>query len=384
MSPMATKKDYYEVLGVAKGAAPEDVKRAYRKAAAANHPDRNPGDDAAIERFKEAAEAYDVLGDEQKRALYDRYGHEAFARAGARQPGFNDVGDVFSAFGDLFEGFFGNTGSRAGGGQRASRGESLKCSIQLDLREAAFGVTRSVEIERDELCSTCDSSGAKAGSSAERCSYCAGRGQIVQAQGFFRVQTTCPACRGAGEVIRDKCPKCSGSGREAKVARIEVKVPPGVDNGMQLCVRGEGEPGDRGGPRGDLYCDIHVADHPLFKRQGHDLVCAVPLSYPQAALGTELEIPLLDGRHQLTISAGTQPGEIIRLRGKGMPDPHSRRKGDLLIQIHMEVPKKLTQRQEELLRELSELERTNVSAHQKSFLEKIKDYFASGESVGKE
>lgn len=383
MSPMATQKDYYEILGVAKGAAPEDIKRAYRKAAAANHPDRNPGNDEAIERFKEAAEAFDVLGDDQKRALYDRYGHEAFARSGARQPGFNDVSDVFSAFGDLFEGFFGNATSR-GGSRRASRGESLRCGIELDLREAAFGVTRTVEIERDELCSTCDGSGAKPGSSAERCSYCAGRGQIVQAQGFFRVQTTCPACRGAGEVIREKCPKCSGSGREAKVARLEVKVPPGVDNGMQLCLRGEGEPGDHGGPRGDLYCDIHVAEHPLFKRQGHDLVCAVPLSFPQAALGTELEIPLLDGRHQLAIPAGTQPGEIIRLRGKGMPDPHSRRKGDLLIQIHMEVPKKLNQRQEELLRELSELEKKNVSAHQKSFLEKIKDYFASGESEGKE
>jgi molecular chaperone DnaJ len=380
---MATQKDYYEILGVAKGAAPEDIKRAYRKAAATNHPDRNPGDEAAIERFKEAAEAFDVLGDAQKRALYDRYGHEAFARAGGRQPGFNDVNDVFSAFGDLFEGFFGNAAAR-GGARRASRGESLRCGIELDLREAAFGVTRTVEIERDELCPTCDGNGAKPGSSAERCSYCAGRGQIVQAQGFFRVQTTCPACRGAGDVIREKCPKCSGSGREAKLVRLEVKVPPGVDNGMQLCLRGEGEPGDRGGPRGDLYCDIHVAEHSLFKRQGHDLICAVPLSFPQAALGTELEIPLLDGRHQLQIAAGTQPGEVIRLRGKGMPDPHSRRKGDLLIQIHMEVPKKLNQRQEELLRELSELEKKNVSAHQKSFLEKIKDYFAADESDGKE
>jgi molecular chaperone DnaJ len=379
---MATQKDYYEILGVAKGAAPDDIKRAYRKAAAANHPDRNPGDEAAVERFKEAAEAFDVLGDAQKRALYDRYGHEAFARSGARQPGFNDVNDVFSAFGDLFEGFFGNaTGSR--GGRRASRGESLRCGIQLNLREAAFGVTRVVEIERDELCSACDGSGAKPGSSAERCSYCAGRGQIVQAQGFFRVQTTCPACRGAGDVIRDKCSKCSGSGREAKVARLEVKVPPGVDNGMQLCLRGEGEPGDRGGPRGDLYCDIHVAEHPLFKRQGQDLVCAVPLSFPQAALGTTLEIPLLAGRHQLSIPAGIQPGEIIRLRGKGMPDPHTRRMGDLLIQVHMEVPRKLNPRQEELLRELSELEQKNVSPHQKSFLEKIKDYFASDESDGK-
>lgn len=383
MSPMATQKDYYEILGVAKGAAPEDIKRAYRKAAAANHPDRNPGNDEAIERFKAAAEAFDVLGDEQKRALYDQYGHDAFTRSGGRQPGFDDLGDVFaSAVSELFG--FGRNATARGGGRRATRGESLRCSIQLELREAAFGVTRTVEVRRNELCPTCDGSGAKPGSSADRCSYCAGHGQVVQSQGFFRVQTTCPACRGAGEVIRDKCPKCSGSGREAKVVRVEVKVPPGVDNGMQLCSRGDGEPGDHGGPRGDLFCDIHVAEHPLFKRHGHDLVCAVPLSYPQAALGTELEIPLLAGRHQLVVPAGTQPGEIIRLRGKGMPDPQSRHKGDLLIQIQVEVPKKLNPRQEELLRELSDLEQKNVSAHQKSFLQKIKDYFASDESEGKE
>jgi molecular chaperone DnaJ len=374
---MATKRDYYEILGVARDAPPEEVKRAYRKAAGANHPDRNPGDEAAVERFKEAAEAFDVLGDIDKRALYDRYGHDAFARAGGRQPGFNDVGDIFSAFGDLFEGFFGPQAGGRGGGRRASRGESLRCSIELDLREAAFGCTRIVEIERSELCSTCDGSRAKPGSSAEKCTYCAGRGQVVQAQGFFRIQTTCPACRGAGEIIRDKCPNCSGSGREDRSVKLEVKVPAGVDNGMQLCLRGEGDPGDHGGPRGDLYCDIHVALHPLFTRQGHDLVCSIPISFPQAALGTEIDVPLLDGKHRLEISPGTQPGETIRLRGKGMPDPHSRRKGDLLVEIHLEVPRKLNERQEELLRELAELEKKNVSAHQKSFLAKLKEYFAS-------
>lgn len=377
---MATKRDYYEVLGVARDAAAEEVKRAYRKAAAANHPDRNPGDEAAVERFKEAAEAFDVLGDTEKRALYDRYGHEAFSRAGGRQAGFNDVSDVFSAFGDLFEGFFGG-GAARGPGRRATRGESLRSTIELELREAAFGCTRTVEIHRDELCATCDGSGAKPGSSAERCAYCSGRGQIVQAQGFFRIQTTCPACRGAGEIVRDKCPQCAGSGREDKLVRIEVKVPPGVDNGMQLCLRGEGEPGDFGGPRGDLYCEIHVAEHSLFARQGHDLVCTIPLSFSQAALGTELDVPLLDGKHRLAVPAGTQPGDIIRLRGKGMPDPHSRRKGDLLIQIHLEVPRKLNARQEELLRELADLEEKNVSAHQKSFLEKLKDYFAASDET---
>ncbi len=385
---MAAQRDYYEILGVAKEAAPEDVKRAYRKAAAANHPDRNPGDDAAIERFKEAAEAYDVLGDAQKRELYDRYGHEAFARAGGRRAGFNDVNDIFGAFGDLFEGFFGGAAAGGGGrgtGRRATRGDSLRYALDLELHEAAFGCTRSIEIARSELCSTCDGSGAKPGSAAEKCSYCAGRGQVVQAQGFFRIQTTCPACRGAGELVRDKCAKCAGSGREDKTVRLDVKVPVGVDNGMQLCVRGEGEPGDHGGPRGDLYCEIRVAEHPLFARQGHDLVCTIPVSFSQAALGTALDVPLLDGKHHLEIPAGTQAGEIIRLRGKGMPDPHSRRKGDLLIQVHLEVPKKLNVRQQELLRELAELDQKNVSAHQKSFLEKLKDYFASSaETKGEE
>src|SRR5262245_35892515 len=212
MSPMATKRDYYEVLGVSRNAAPEEIKRAYRKTAAANHPDRNPGDQAAVERFKEAAEAFDVLGDGHKRELYDRYGHDAFARAGGGQPGFNDINDIFGAFGDMFEGLFGASAGGRARGARPTRGESLRTSIELDLREAAFGCTRTVEIERAELCSTCDGSGAKPGSSPETCSYCAGRGQVVQAQGFFRVQTTCPACRGAGQVIREKCPACAGSG----------------------------------------------------------------------------------------------------------------------------------------------------------------------------
>lgn len=373
---MASKRDFYEVLGVERSSSFEEIKRAYRKSAATNHPDRNPGDEAAIERFKEAAEAYDVLGNAEKKALYDRVGHEAFLRNGARQ-GFNDVNDIMGAFGDLFEGFFG--GSTRSGGRRTNRGDSLRCDIELELREAAFGCTKTVEIERAELCSTCDGSGAKPGSKAERCSYCGGRGQIVQAQGFFRIQTTCPGCRGAGEVIREKCPSCSGSGREHRFVKLDVKVPAGVDNGMQLCLRGEGEPGDQGGPRGDLYCDIHVAEHPFFQRHGHDLVCNVPISFSQAALGTEFDIPLIDGRHLLVIPPGTQAGEVIRLKGMGMPDPHSRRKGDLLVQIHVEIPRKLTPRLEELLRELAEIEQKNVSAHRKSFLEKLKDYFAPSE-----
>lgn len=375
-----TKRCYYEVLGVVKTASADELKKAYRKLASANHPDRNPGDAEAVERFKEAAEAFEILGDDQKRALYDRYGHAGVSgRNGGA--GFNDVNDIFSQFGDLFEGLFGGQG---GGGRRgrAQRGESLRCGVEIDLREAAFGCARTVEIERAELCATCDGSGAKPGSTPERCNYCGGRGQVVQSQGFFRVQTTCPGCRGTGEVIRDKCGKCHGSGREAKKVRLEIKVPPGVDNGMQLCLRGEGEPGPGGGPRGDLYCDIHVAEHPFFKRRGHDLACRVPIQYSQAALGTEFDIPLLQGRHKLVIYPGTQPGEVIRLRGKGMPDPHTQRAGDLLIEIQVDVPRKLNKRQEELLRELAELENSNVSAQHKSFFEKLKEYFSAPEEAG--
>lgn len=381
MPAMATQRDFYEVLGVAKDAAPEDIKKAYRKAAAAHHPDRNPGDAAAVERFKEAAEAFEVLGDADKRAAYDRFGHAGVSgRGGAQQ--FHDVNDIMGAFGDMFEGLFGGQtgGQRRGGQRRAQRGDNLRCTILIDLRDAALGCPRTVEIERHELCATCDGSGAKPGSTPELCNYCGGRGQIVQAQGFFRVQATCPACKGQGRIVRERCVKCGGNGREAKTVRLDVKVPAGVDNGMQLCLRGEGEPGPGGGPRGDLFCEIRVAPHPLFQREGQQLACRIPVTYSQAALGTEIEIPLIDGRHNLKIPAGTQPGEVIRLRGKGMPDPHTGHKGDLHVEIAVEVPRKLNERQEALFRELAELENANVSSQRKSFFEKLKDYFVPGDN----
>ena len=348
------------------------------KLALANHPDRNPGDAEAVERFKEAAEAFEVLSNAEKKAIFDRYGHAGLAGRGAGG-GFNDPADIMGAFGDLFEGIFGGQGDR--GRRRAQRGDSLRCTIDIDLGEAAAGCTRTIEIERAELCSTCDGSGARSGSSPERCSYCGGSGQAIQSHGFFRVQTTCVACRGSGKIIRDKCARCFGSGREKKKTKLEVTVPAGVDTGMQLCLRGEGEPGGDGGPRGDLYCDIRVAEHPFFKREGQHLTCRIPINFSQAALGTELEIPLLHGRHKLTIPAGTQPGEVFRLRSKGMPDPHSKRRGDLLIEVQVEVPKKVAGRQEELIRELAELDRANVNSHHKSFFEKLKDYFVPSEEV---
>jgi len=374
---MTTKRDYYEILGVEKSASVEQIKKSYRKLALANHPDRNPGDEQAVERFKEASEAFEVLSSEEKRARYDRFGHAGVSGANGRGGGFHDVEDIFDAFGDLFEGFGGFGGRRQRGGRRGRRGESLAASVTIDLHEAARGCTRTIEIDRRELCDTCDGSGAKPGTTPATCDYCGGQGQVVQSHGFFRVQTTCPSCQGAGTVIRERCGNCNGSGRQMKTSSLEVKIPAGIDNGMQLCLRGEGEPGLHGGGRGDLYLDIKVKPHPLFKRDGRNLLCKMPLTYSQAALGTKLDVPVLEGRHTLQIQPGTQPGHIIRLPGKGMPDPHGRTPGDLLVEIQLEVPAKLSEREEELLRELAELEHKAVSPHRKSFFEQLKDYFTS-------
>jgi molecular chaperone DnaJ len=375
MASMASKRDYYEVLGVAKDASPDQIKKAYKKAAITNHPDRNPGDEAAVVRFKEAAEAFDVLGDANKRGRYDRFGHAGVSGNGGG-PQFSDISDVFDAFGDLFGDSFGEMfGGRARGG-RAQRGSHLRSSISIDLLEAARGCTRTLEIRRHVSCETCHGSGAKPGTKPQTCDYCGGRGRVVHSQGFFRVQTTCPGCQGSGRVIRDRCPDCSGSGLQLFPAKLEVKVPSGVDNGMQLCLRGEGEAGPGGGPAGDLYVDIHVKPHPFFERHERNLSCRVPVSFTQATLGTEVEIPLLDGRQKLTIPKGTQPGELLKLSGLGMPDPHGGRRGDLYVEVQVEVPKHLSDHQEKILRELAELEEVEVTPHRKSFFDKLKDYFA--------
>ncbi len=373
MVSMSSQRCYYEVLGVEKTASGDEIKRAYKKLAARYHPDRNRGDDEAVTLFKEASAAYSVLSDSDKRARYDRYGHAGVSGNGGG--GFSDVGDIFDAFGDIFEGFGMFGGGRGRSRSRASRGPSLKTSLTIDLLDAARGCERTIDLEREELCDTCDGSGAKPGTSPEQCEYCGGHGQVVQSQGFFRVQTTCPACRGVGTMVREKCSDCGGSGRQSETVKLDVRIPAGIDNGMQLCLRGEGEPGTSGGPRGDVYIDIHVREHSLFQRSGLNLTCRIPLTYTQAALGTEMEIPILDGRHQLTIPPGTQPGEVIRLRGFGMPDPHGRGTGDLFVQIQVEVPKKLDDAQEKLLRELADLEHANVSPHRRSFFDKVKEYF---------
>jgi molecular chaperone DnaJ len=379
----STKRDYYEVLGVAKDASPEQIKKAYKKAAIANHPDRNPGDEAAVLRFKEAAEAFDVLSDANKRGRYDRFGHAGVSGNGGG-PQFADISDIFDAFGDLFGDSFGMFGEGRARGARVQRGNHLRTSITIDLLEAARGCSRTVEVRRHETCVTCHGTGAKPGTNPQTCDYCGGRGRVVHSQGFFRVQTTCPGCHGSGRVIREKCPDCSGSGVQLRPAKLEIKVPGGVDNGMQLCLRGEGEAGPGGGPPGDLYVDIHVKPHPFFERHERNLSCRVPISFTQATLGTEVEIPLLDGRQRLAIPKGTQPGELLKLSGKGMPDPHGGRRGDLYVEVQVEVPKHLSELQEKILRDLAKLEEVEVTPHRKSFFDKLKDYFASSDEEGAE
>ncbi len=379
---MAAQRDYYEVLGVAKDASEDEIKRAYRKLAGKYHPDRNPGDDKAINAFKEAAEAYEVLSHEEKRARYDRFGHAGVQGAGGAGPGFGDVGDIFEAFGDIFGDIFGG-GRQQRGGRRARKGDSLKTSLTIDLMEAAVGCGRELEIARHAICDTCNGTGAKPGTAPQTCDYCGGRGQVVQSQGFFRVQTNCPSCRGQGSVIREKCDTCRGGKVKTVHVKLDVKVPAGVDNEMQLCLRGEGDPGENGGPSGDLYVEIRVKRHPLFQRDGRHLVCDVPITFSQAALGAELEIPILTGKHLLNIPAGTQPGEVFRLRGFGMPDPQGGSRGDLMVHVHVEVPKKLTKKHEELLRQLAELDHKHVSAHRKSFFESLTEFFKPHETDGK-
>ncbi len=370
---MSTKRDYYEILGVDRNASQEELKRAYRRMALKYHPDRNPGDPEAERRFKEAAEAYEVLSDPDKRARYDRYGHAGLA--GTQFHEFSTIEDIFEAFGDVFGGgLFGDLfGPRRG--RRARRGRDLRIELELDLVEAVRGTVKTFDVRRPERCGDCSGTGVHGGRRRDACSYCGGSGEIYQAHGFFRIATTCPACRGKGTQVRDPCPRCNGSGRVLTTRTLQVEIPPGVDTGTRIRLRGEGEPGDDGASRGDLYCYINVRDHPLFQRQGCNLICRVPITYSQAALGGEIEVPTLEGSRTVKIERGTQFGDVIRLRRHGIPDPRTGERGDLLVQLYVEVPTKLTQRQEQLLRELAEIEQANVTPERSSFFERLKEYF---------
>lgn len=375
MSAMAIERDYYEVLGIERTASNVEVATAYRKLAVKYHPDKNPGDEDAIERFKEAAEAFEVLSDSNKRARYDRYGHAGLNGQGFGAHHFTDVEDIFSAFGDIFGDLFG------GGRNRPRKGRDVRCDVTLTLHEAAQGVTKTVEFQRQERCDECKGSGAAAGSRREICNYCRGQGRVIQQAGIVRMQTTCPVCHGQGSKIKNPCTSCRGTGQKLKRVVTEVEIPPGVDDEMRVRIAGQGEPSPNGGPPGDCYCFISVLPHPLFERDGQHLVCRVPITYAQAALGTSLEVPTLEGRGELEVPAGTQSGAVFRMGGRGMPDPRRRGLGDLLVQVVIEVPKKLSKEEETLLRDLAELEHKHVAPERKGFFEKLKDYFTPEEEV---
>ncbi|MBA2847692.1 molecular chaperone DnaJ [Thermosulfuriphilus ammonigenes] len=353
---MVHHKDYYQILGVARDASAEEIKKAYRRLALKYHPDRNPGDKEAEERFKEASEAYEVLSDPEKRAIYDRFGHQGLSGQGYKT-GFDDFQDIFSTFSDLFEEFFGFS---SGFGRRESSrprpGADLRYDLSIDLEEAAKGKEIEIEFTRLEACNTCGGTGLRPGGQRAYCPVCQGRGQVVHSEGFFRISSTCPHCRGAGTINADPCPDCAGQGRLRRKRRLTVDIPPGVDTGTRLRIKREGEAGINGGPPGDLYVVIHVRPHKLFERHGDDLFCEVPINFVKAALGGEIFVETLWGKERITIPRGTQPGERLVLRGLGMPRLRGGGKGDLIVQIQVEIPRKLTRRQEELLREFEALE----------------------------
>lgn len=377
----AQQRDFYEVLGVTKTAPVEEIKSAYRKSALKWHPDRNPENKEEAEiRFRECTEAYSVLSDPQKRQIYDTYGHAGLAGAGA-QPDFNAsiFQDFHDIFGDFFgfEDLFGGGGRRRGGRGRVQRGADLRYDMTLTFDEAAAGVNTKIRVPRQEFCETCNGTGAKKGTGIVTCQTCGGRGQLVYQQGFFTINRTCPACQGAGQIVKERCPDCRGQGRVERERTIELRIPPGVDTGTRLRVQGEGEPGPNGGPAGDLYVVLEVKEHAFFERRGADLYCTIPLSVAQASLGTELQVPGLNADERLKIPEGTQSGAVFRVKGKGLPDPHGGGRGDLYYHMRVMTPTKLTKEQRKLLEQLdATLKVDNKPAERGSSLfDKVKDIF---------
>jgi molecular chaperone DnaJ len=372
-----SKRDYYEVLGVSRDASDREIAKAYRKLAVQFHPDSNPGDEEASRNFKEAAEAYEILSDARKRNRYDRFGHAGVDGNGAQ---FGSAEDIFAAFSEVFGGgggVFGDFFGQGGGGRQVRKGADVRVDVTLTLEESARGVSRKLRFDRHHPCETCGASGSRPGSEPVLCQQCGGRGQVLQSAGILRVQTTCPVCRGQGKIIVDPCPDCKGQGQVKRKVELEVAIPAGVDDGMRVRLAGEGEASPNGGPAGDCYVFISVRRHKLFHRDGQNLILEMPISYTQAALGAEIDVPTLEGPDKLVIPRGTQSGEVFKLAGRGMPSPQGRRQGDLLVQTFIETPKKISSEQEELLRQLAELEHKDVLPERKNFLKRLTEYFAA-------
>ncbi|WP_028108611.1 molecular chaperone DnaJ [Ferrimonas futtsuensis] len=371
-----SKRDFYEVLGVARDASERDIKKAYKRLAMKFHPDRNPGDAKAEESFKEVKEAYEILTDSEKRAAYDQFGHAGVDPNRGGGFGGGAGGDFGDIFGDVFGDIFG--GGRRGGRAGPARGNDLRYNMELTLEEAVKGITKEIRIPVLATCDSCHGSGAKSGSSAQTCGTCHGQGQVQMRQGFFAVNQTCPTCRGKGKVIKDPCGKCHGQGRVEKTKTLSVKIPAGVDTGDRIRLSGEGEAGEVGAPAGDLYVQVHVKDHPIFERDGNNLYCEVPISFATAAVGGDIEVPTLDGRVSLKVAAETQTGRMFRLRGKGVKSVRSHAVGDLICKVIIETPVNLTERQKELLRELEQTLSGSSKKHSpkaEGFFDGVKKFF---------
>lgn len=376
-------RDLYEVLGVPRNASEAEIKRAFRELTKRHHPDRNPGDPNAEARFREIRDAYEILSNPQKREAYDRYGEAVFqtGTSGAQPGGMDPFEDFFGGFGglgDIFEGVFGSRRSRGPNGGR--RGEDLRYDLEIDLTDVAKGAERQVRYERHAACEPCSGTGCAPGTRPEVCPQCRGTGQMRTSQGFFTLSRPCNRCGATGQIIRVPCDKCHGTGRTQREEVLAITIPVGAETGMQLRVRGKGEMGYNGGAPGDLYVFIHVREHPLFQRRGDDLICEVPIGFPLAALGGELEVPTLVGSERVHVPAGTQSGDVIVLRGRGLPNFHGRGTGDQLVQLRIETPRKLSARQKELLREFAELSGDQTHPQQKSFLDKVKEVLGVGGS----
>jgi molecular chaperone DnaJ len=371
-----SKADYYEVLGISRDASEQELKSAYRKQAMKYHPDRNPGDHVAEEKFKEASEAYQVLSDADKRAAYDRYGHAGVnGSGGGFGGGFQGSVDLGDIFGDLFGEMF-----NMGGGQqrqnRQRRGEDLRYDLTINFEDAIFGTETEVRIRRYEGCVTCHGTGSSSGRGPSTCPQCQGRGQIRYQQGFFSVARTCSACGGAGVIVTDPCSVCHGETRVAKEAKLQVKVPPGVEEGTRIRYGGEGDAGRSGGPTGDLYIVLGIREHAFFGRDGHDLRCVIPISFPQAALGADIEVPAIDGAVTLKVPEGTQSGKELRIRGRGVPYLNEKGRGDLIVKVLVQIPKKLTRAQRELVTQLADSLAVDNKPASHGLLDKMKDLFS--------